>query len=305
MRYLLVAILLIFFFNTQAQRVAHFESKVFFEDAVGNKDTITIGFDPSANSDFNPSFGEIDIQTPFDSIFEVRAAHGGSFWERDIILSKKIISSTESVIGLPYACDRPRGVVFVMNAKYQPVTISWDSQVFHGDSCIGGGYITHFATHLQIPWWELWERENRYYCLSSISSMDLYLGPDYYEGMYAESYYEKAHEVEGKGIDTLYGTYLGMTIPGLGTFACDITTSIPSVQLIPAEIYPNPTTGILYFKGEPLTHIRIFDQQGRLVFQGREWQYSRTIDVSHLPRGVYFLYARSQKREVIKKILKH
>ena len=46
-----------------------------FEDAVGNKDTIWVGADNNATSgnNFDMQFGEVPIYSPFDSVFEVRA----------------------------------------------------------------------------------------------------------------------------------------------------------------------------------------------------------------------------------------
>ena len=45
-----------------------------FTDNVGNSDSIRVGFDSTANGEFNPQFGEIDLQAPFESTFEVRAS---------------------------------------------------------------------------------------------------------------------------------------------------------------------------------------------------------------------------------------
>ncbi|GAB4497385.1 MAG: hypothetical protein OHK0019_30910 [Saprospiraceae bacterium] len=53
-----------------------FEMLIYFEDAIGNKDTVIVGYDPDANTyDVNPQFGEVWLDTPFDSVFEVRVSH--------------------------------------------------------------------------------------------------------------------------------------------------------------------------------------------------------------------------------------
>lgn len=65
----------IFSIPIQAQKVAMFETTLYFEDAVGNMDSIRVGHDTAANSTFNTDFGEEFINAPFDSVFEVRAAH--------------------------------------------------------------------------------------------------------------------------------------------------------------------------------------------------------------------------------------
>ncbi|HFA49535.1 MAG TPA: T9SS type A sorting domain-containing protein [Bacteroidetes bacterium] len=56
------------------------------------------------------------------------------------------------------------------------------------------------------------------------------------------------------------------------------------------SIFPNPTTGIFQIKGEysPLAYIRIFDTNGRLVFQ-KNFTKKILIDISNEPDGLYFL----------------
>ncbi|MCF8239236.1 MAG: hypothetical protein K9I85_13830 [Saprospiraceae bacterium] len=55
-----------------AQKVAMFETTFYFEDAVRNMDSIRVGHDTAANYSYNPEFGESFLNTPFDSVFEVR-----------------------------------------------------------------------------------------------------------------------------------------------------------------------------------------------------------------------------------------
>lgn len=53
-----------------------FQTVIWFEDAVGNRDSVNIGFNLEAKWDtLNPNFGEALLDTPFDSIFEVRVSH--------------------------------------------------------------------------------------------------------------------------------------------------------------------------------------------------------------------------------------
>lgn len=49
-----------------------FETTFYFEDAVRNMDSIRVGHDTAANYSYNPEFGESFLNTPFDSVFEVR-----------------------------------------------------------------------------------------------------------------------------------------------------------------------------------------------------------------------------------------
>ena len=51
---------------------AQFETSFFFEDALGNRDTIVIGADPTADELVNTHLGEMLLIEPWDSAFEVR-----------------------------------------------------------------------------------------------------------------------------------------------------------------------------------------------------------------------------------------
>lgn len=96
---------------------------IWFEDSIGNRDTVWVGGDPSASSqNLNPQFGEIGITTPFDSVFEVRAVHGDDTdWET----SKTIIEHNDA----PGQCFLPPRTRIMIRSKYPPVKIYWDTTI--------------------------------------------------------------------------------------------------------------------------------------------------------------------------------
>ena len=49
-----------------------FSQTLWFEDAIGNIDSVIIGHDPLATVDIDAQFGEVEITEPFNAIFEVR-----------------------------------------------------------------------------------------------------------------------------------------------------------------------------------------------------------------------------------------
>jgi hypothetical protein len=66
-----------------------YQADFYFQDAIGNRDTITIGYDTTANGEYNPQFGEINLSQPFDSVFEVRATHrNGINWGQPVSTSQ-------------------------------------------------------------------------------------------------------------------------------------------------------------------------------------------------------------------------
>ena len=56
----------------KAQLTPLFETTLYVEDAIVNRDTVMFGFDPMATSDIDEDFGEVALNTPFDSILEAR-----------------------------------------------------------------------------------------------------------------------------------------------------------------------------------------------------------------------------------------
>ncbi len=142
--------------SIHAQKVAMFETTFYFEDAVGNMDSIRVGHDTAANSTFNPDFGEEMINSPFDSVFEVRAAHRHSTGlNLENKLSKKIIGSTEGPL---YPVDNciigGERILFAVHSKFPPVKVSWDSAVFLHSYCRVGSYISdNFRSETTWEWW--------------------------------------------------------------------------------------------------------------------------------------------------------
>ena len=57
------------------------------------------------------------------------------------------------------------------------------------------------------------------------------------------------------------------------------------------DIYPNPTTGIInlsFEKGYSLSQFEVLDLTGKVVFFGKI-NGKLELDVSHLPKGIYYL----------------
>jgi len=68
------------------------------------------------------------------------------------------------------------------------------------------------------------------------------------------------------------------------------------------NFYPNPTSGILHFKSETSKNlIEIFNSLGEIVFSTL---YSETIDISSIPKGIYFLTIQNTTGRNVFKLLK-
>ena len=63
----------------QSQEIL-FQTSFYFEDGVGNKDTIVFGYEDVDTFRIDYSQGERPITTPWDSVFEVRMVHQEQYW---------------------------------------------------------------------------------------------------------------------------------------------------------------------------------------------------------------------------------
>lgn len=80
-----------------------------------------------------------------------------------------------------------------------------------------------------------------------------------------------------------------------GTFTISNTASIAGLETLPARVYPNPTKGMLHFASdESFQSFKVFNVVGILV-EENETEPFKTIDVSHLNTGLYFLQIDSFK----------
>lgn len=118
-----------------------FSFEMYFEDALGNKDTLTFGYDPLATDGIDASFGEIDVSaTPWSNDFEVRISDynymdGQYHTDTYDFYSKKQIQLKSCGIS-----NNLISIVHVNNPNY-PILISWDSTLFI-DPCRSNSLIT-------------------------------------------------------------------------------------------------------------------------------------------------------------------
>lgn len=116
-----------------------FSFELYFEDALGNKDTLILGYDSNATNGIDPLFGELNMTgQPWDNTFEVRAGNG-YLGEPDFPLNinnfdyqtKKQIKFKDCLVGQRY------GIPLIIKTNNPPIQINWTSNpdVFGNDSC--------------------------------------------------------------------------------------------------------------------------------------------------------------------------
>ena len=71
--------------------------------------------------------------------------------------------------------------------------------------------------------------------------------------------------------------------------------SIPETAYNQIKIYPNPSKGIIQIDhAESLSNIEVYNIEGKLSFKGPA---KKTIDLSHLESGFYFVKIRTKTNE--------
>ncbi len=80
-------------------------------------------------------------------------------------------------------------------------------------------------------------------------------------------------------------------------------TGIESVDGAQFNLYPNPSQGNLTVEGIENGTVKVFNQTGQLVFEGKVTSQSNTLDLSHLAKGLYQVNLQQGSQVVVKKIV--
>jgi hypothetical protein len=118
-----------------------FSFELYFEDALGNKDTLVLGYDPLATDSIDVAFGEVNIiNQPWNSVFEVRTANDDFFQDLFFML-KKDVRNHDNVI--PILIKKPDDYL----------KITWDAIPFQNNQTIlGSAFMNDVGTisHLSL-----------------------------------------------------------------------------------------------------------------------------------------------------------
>lgn len=264
-----------------AQSTPRFQMPLYFEDAVGNRDTIVVGYDANGSFDtLNPQFGEYAISTPFDSIFEVRAAHA---IDPPHTLSKKIISHYEG--GGGDTCFASAGVEIFIQAKYLPITISYDTTLVNSSFCHRNMIL---SPDMYIFLFQYWWDAREYYCMSHTAMVvDTFTHP----GVTTGGWLSRSFEVEGQGLKELPGYY--WVVKYIGICQNQVSTAAPVGERPALTLAPNPANDVLQvnwptpFSGQ-LEVVSATGGRG-VLHQSVRQSVSTEISVAQLPAGLYFL----------------
>jgi len=272
-----------------AQEIPLFQFSLYFEDSLGNKDSLVLGYDPNASSqNLNPQFGEIVLTTAFDSVFEVRVIHGDDGQNRT---TKKAI---EDVDILSWdSCALSAYSKILISAKFPPVKISYDSTLFPVSSCRNVILSRNWDMFFIPEWWDACG----YHCMAGSSGYIEHFGPPQPEPL-CWNFYAPVKEVEGKGFKSLHGLFF-TTFYGSGP--CNDPTFLAAKDARNigfGTLNPNPVRDHFSIKvpSEGGLQAMVSDVAGRVVacpFTVSE--ASAEFDVGNLSPGLYFVALQTEK----------
>ena len=285
---------------------------LYFEDAVGNRDTVEIGYDPRVDAGFDypaTELGQVVDRNPFDPVFEVRVKHGidhsTAFPPSDEWYHRLISQAWQ-----PHPdrdCFRETvGAVFAVRAKYQPITVRWDPSAFTSNYChIGAVIVQHDwiaryeGTHGPFWWQGYPEYLDSTRCLALDSTWTTTL--TYGDGQWDPSRAVDHAVVPGRNgsLDTLFTMRVYVVQERSIISPCVVTyVSAPDFGGPPAlrvNLQPNPTSGLVDFHDGGWREYYVFDVLGREVLRGA----GTGLDVTTLTAGLYVVVGRGWRASLV------
>lgn len=247
-----------------------FSYQMNFVDAVGNTDSITLGFDITASDTIDPAFGEVNIiSTTANSGLDVRASN---VWWKVNSLSYANQSPFQTKIQIAKdSCGTIYFPVLELDivTDHFPVTASWNHNLFQ-NICLNGSILTSVSP---FGWWDTGGFRE---VLSSNDTVS-FLANQY-------------TAVNGNDTASLYwvafsdSTLLTMSIDELATNKNSI------------NVFPNPTANFVSLSlnktfGE-LNLVEFYNSFGQVVLSSKQLN---NIDIAELRNGLYFIKVTNSK----------
>jgi hypothetical protein len=255
-------------------KAQQFTFQMNFEDVVGNKDSLTLGYDNSATDSLNASFGEINIiTTPLNSNFDVRVTNeqfnrqhlftNGTFHTK-----KKIVTNHCGISGLSI-------VAIDIYTQHWPVTATWNSLLFD-NTCRNGSVFTSMNPG---GWWDVGGHSN----LQRIQLMQ------------TNQVTFTSQVSDFPSINFAYINNSGDTVSTFWLAMYDSTLLYASIGKFSfntgkLSIFPNPSADIVSLSiDSPLgdvDRIEFYNTFGQVVLTSKQLN---NIDISHLSYGMFFV----------------
>ena len=275
-------LLTISIFSMLCSNGQEFSFQIYFTDAIGNRDTISLGYDSLATDSIDATFGEVDILgQPADTTLDVRIFNStyfflwsqpGPFETKRQIVKKNCVASLISAISI--------------RTRHWPVTAQWDSTLFY-NSCRygslitsinpGGWFDTGSPSDLTIQ--EFAFNDSITFTSNSIGGVPFYAYVD----------------ASGDTVAVYWSTFADSSL-----LIMNISEISQSKELL--SITPNPASTQITMD-LPETFGRssvasIYSYEGRLIT--KLLLTGSDVDITSLPAGLYFILAENNNGIVMK-----
>lgn len=237
-----------------------FSFQLYFEDAVGTKDTLTLGYDTTATYSIDNSFNEIKIYSiPFNNTFEVRTSDG--LQESSVPPS---FYTKKQIIANPCKTTKPRWIQLDVKCDHFPMVVKWDKALFQ-NSCRLKTFITDWITGDVGP---PYPPTNTF--LAQSDSILFKTHQSFLEYLNNDDTIKVFYISIGDGVPALIGS------------------TIESKRLIRHQVFPNPTSNIVQIQLDneiqKIKSIDLFDLYGHKLITTDK----KTLELNTLPDGFYF-----------------
>lgn len=100
---------------------------------------------------------------------------------------------------------------------------------------------------------------------------------------------------------TVVGSNGACTSQATITITVTSSAGIQEQEVLPLTIYPNPTIGMITVDGLMDGTVSIFDMTGRCMMQRNASSSTISLDLTHLPQGIYILRNGSHVKKIVRK----
>lgn len=268
-----------------------------FEDAVGNRDSVFIGFDSSQVEGSiidDSAYGEVRNETPMDSVFDVRVGEF-VFWIpelydhyiTDCLYKPQGPSNSRAWYAFP-------PMEFYIQCKYPPFTVCYDSTLYQEDLSFRGSAIVDRHTHFLTFFYDYAEHdpEAQLHCLANQRCIEFDWDVDTYRSGTVDIF-DRMIEVEGQGLQQLFSlSYNPSTIQNRDFYGCEPEIMVSSRESEAASVRvayaPNPTTGAITIESPFAGDVDIYTATGELV-QTKPLQKGSNALALKVSSGLYYL----------------
>ena len=230
-------------------------------------------------------------------------ANGGNYlsWRSDLIgeNSGYPVFGTPDIIaaqGTQYleGCDEVviNGVSYTRDSTF---TVRFIDSVEMVDSTLTAHIVLHQSTHTEVS--DTASLENGY------SGYGFDLTPEELRLL--------EHTVDSTGRATLIVTDTFSTVYGCDsvvTLTLTYQTNAGVVEVeegAPVQIYPNPTTSVVYVEAKAMSHVEVYDNEGRVLQDYDAYGKDQVVvDMTMYLSGVYYIRVHTPEEVIIQKVIK-